>query len=333
MSKKQILIVGTGSVGKRHARNLSQLGAAVSCVDPRPDRRDELAGEIELNASYPDMETALADRRFDGVVVGSPTRFHVEQSLAALDAGLPVLLEKPAAIDLDGAERLQRRQEETSTPLLLGYTWRWWPPLIEVRRRLTQGVVGKLHHVRFVMSAHLEDWHPGEPLSEFFMSSKELGGGALLDESHWLDLMIWFFGDPEQVFAQVETIGGLEIDSDDNVDMVVRYPDGLRVTVHLDLYGRPHEKSIQFSGDNGTMLWSESPNRIAICREMAADWQEELFTCERNEMFVAVAAEFMALLDGAPAMTCGISDGVKVMRVIDAARESHRRGTAISLHH
>ena len=54
--------------------------------------------------------------------------------------------------------------------------------------------VGGLRHARFVMSAHLADWHPWERYQDFFMASRDQGGGALLDESHFIDLMLWFFG-------------------------------------------------------------------------------------------------------------------------------------------
>jgi predicted dehydrogenase len=68
------------------------------------------------------------------------------------------------------------------------------------------------------MAAHLADWHPWERYQDFFMSSKTMGGGAILDESHWLDLMLWFFGTPEKLFAKVDKISDLEIETDDNVD-------------------------------------------------------------------------------------------------------------------
>ena len=96
------------------------------------------------------------------------------------------------------------------------------------------------------------------------MSSRELGGGALLDESHWIDLALWLFGMPLSVYARIEKISDLEIDTDDNVDMILEFFGGLRATLHLDLFGRPHEKSIRFIGEEGSCLWTESPNRVAF---------------------------------------------------------------------
>ena len=331
MSGRHVLIIGAGSVGRRHARNLASLGCRISAMDPRAERGAELAAETPVVATFTDLDAALAAPDLDAVAVCSPTAFHVDQAIAALRAGLPVLLEKPVAKDLATAQRLADVVDETGLPLLLGYTWRWWPPLANLRQRLADGVVGPLRHVDFIMSAHLADWHPGEPLAEFFMSSAALGGGALLDESHWIDLMLWLFGLPTTLSASVETISDLEITSDDNVDMQLSYPDGLRVRIHLDLFGRPHRKEIRFVGENGTILWSEAPNRIAVAHGMTADWQTTDFDGERNDMFMGVAREFLALLDGNATPTCTLADGLNVMRLIEAARQSQADGRRIVL--
>lgn len=328
-----ILIVGAGSVGKRHASNLATLNCTCDAMDPRDARRAEFEELIAGAKTYATLEAALAEGRFDGAVVCSPTAFHVDQCLALLDSGLPILLEKPVAKRLDEAERLATALSASNGRLLLGYTWRWWPPLARVRELLAQQALGKLHHIDFFMSAHLADWHPYEPLADFFMSDAALGGGALLDESHWLDLMVWMFGMPEQLYAHVETIGGLDITSDDNVDMLVTYADGLRARVHLDLYGRPHRKEIRFIGEKGSMVWSEAPNRVAICHDAGGDWREETFSNERNDMFMGVAREFLDLLAGRPIKTCSLADGIAVMRLIEAARQSAAEGRRIRIGH
>ena len=332
MSGPHILIVGCGSAGKRHARNLAGLGCRITSIDPRDDRRRELEAEIPLVGGFASLDAAIASgEQADGVVIASPPAFHVDQSIEALEAGLPVLLEKPVSPALGDAERLLETQRRTKIPLLLGYTWRWWPPMVEVRRRLGDGAIGAVRHVNFVMSAHLADWHPWEDYRSFFMARQALGGGALLDESHWIDLMIWFFGMPTSLSAAIDKISDLDIDTDDNVDMMLSYPDGLRVTMHLDLYGRPHQKFIRFVGEAGAMLWSENPNRIAMGAEMGETWQETDYDCERNDMFVEAGKEFLRVLDGAPVGTCALEDGIAVLRVVEAARRSHGEGCVVVL--
>ncbi len=151
-----------------------------------------------------------------------------------------------------------------------------------MRRRLREKAVGPVRHARFVMSAHLADWHPWEPYQEFFMASREQGGGALLDESHFIDLALWMFGAPASVFAQVEHISDLEIDADDHVDILLVTTDGVRVNLHLDLIGRPHERAITVVGEKGTLAYTYDDNTLRQSASEEKKWEETRFTCERK---------------------------------------------------
>ena len=161
------------------------------------------------------------------------------------------------------------------------------------------------------------------------MASKALGGGALLDESHWIDLMFWMLGPPRQVFAKIEKISSLKIDTDDNVDMIAHYENGLRVSMHLDLYGRPHQKYIRFVGEKGTIYWTVEPNRVAVCNQMQEIWEETRYQCERNDMFLATAVEFLGVIRGGAVRTCTIDDGVRVLSLIEAMRSSSEQQSMV----
>lgn len=318
-----LLLLGAGSVGRRHLRNFTALGCRVSAFDPRDDRLAEARAEVTLEGEFTDQAEALAAARYDGIVVASPPNVHVDQCIAALESGVPVLLEKPVApTHADAARLAEAVRAPGAPPLLLGYTYRWWVPLGRLRELVAAGKVGTPLHARFVMSAHLADWHPWERYQDFFMASKELGGGALLDESHFIDLMLWFFGRPERVVATVEKLSDLEIETDDNVDMIAVYPGGLRVTMHLDLFGRPHEKYIVIAGDGGTLQWSFDPNRVRFSDRAEGAWEDEEWDLERNDMFVGVANEFLSVIAGETEPSCTAGDGADVLAVVEACRES-----------
>jgi len=140
--------------------------------------------------------------------------------------------------------------------------------------------------------------------------------------------MLWIAGWPAKVYAQVEKISSLEISADDNVDILVSYASGLRVNLHLDLLGRPHERSITAMGEGGTLAYVYEENVIKLCREGAASWQRETFTCERNEMFVGAAKELLARVRGGSAspLTCSVADGIRALQIVDACRESSASG-------
>jgi predicted dehydrogenase len=331
MSRPHVLIVGAGSVGRRHARNLHSLGCEISCVDPRTDRLGQVATEVSVREQFTDLEVALRNAKdLSGVAVCSPPKFHVEQSIMALDAGLPVLLEKPVSPDLMSCRALHQRLG-SGGKLLLGYTYRWWEPVRRLKSLIDAAKVGAPRYARFYMSAHLADWHPWESYQDFFMASRELGGGALLDESHFIDLMLWFFGKPERLFARVEKISDLEIGTDDFVEVSAVYPGALRVGIHLDLIGRPHDKQIVVTGEKGTIQCLFDPNEIRFSSSPEPRWEAEPFALERNDMFLGVAREFLQLIDNSSvAPSCGIIDGLRTLEVIEACRESQRSGCEVA---
>jgi predicted dehydrogenase len=315
-----MLVIGAGSAGRRHARNLSSLGVAVACYDPRPDRTAELQRELPEAQIIADLGAALQDA-YSGAVVASPPAFHVGQAAACVQHGVPVLLEKPVAPTLADALRLQRVAGQARVPILVGYTYRWWPPLQHVRERLREGVLGPVRHARFVMSAHLADWHPWERYQDFFMARRALGGGALLDESHFIDIMLWLFGMPDAVTGSVEHISTLEIDTDDNVDVLVEYANGLRATIHLDLFGRPHRKSIVIACEAGSIECRFDPHVVREYVHGQTPTCHE-FGCERNDMFMAEASDFVAVAEGRGPLGCTLPDGIAVLRVVEAVRRS-----------
>jgi len=333
MIKRHILVFGVGSVGKRHMENLKELGCHLSGFDPRADRLKEIDAKLNIEncfQSYDEIDGHWEE--FDGVVVASPPKFHLEQCELAVQAGLPVFLEKPLARSFnEGVDLLNIFRAIPDSRLLLGYTYRWWEPLRKFRDWIQNDKVGKPLHAKFVMSAHLADWHPWERYQDFFMASQDLGGGALLDESHFIDLMLWFFGMPESLYSRVEKLSNLEIETDDNVDILLVYKSGLRVSIHLDLYGRPHEKYILVTGDGCSAQWSFSPNHVRFSNSMEQKWEEERFEFERNDMFISAAREFLHLINDASEPTCSLIEGVQVMKILEACRISSNEGRSVFL--
>lgn len=328
MKAPHILVIGLGSAGRRHARNLRALGCQIGGFDPRPDRRQEAVGEGALVNSFDRLDSALEGATYDGFVIASPPSFHVEQILAANRTRQWILCEKPLSIDLAVGGKLHAE----SPRVLLAYTYRWWPPVMEFRRRLLAGEIGPLRHMRFVMSAHLADWHPWERYQDFFMASKEQGGGALLDESHFLDLLLWFSGKPSRIIAQVDKISSLDIATDDNVDILAAYGSGLRANLHLDLIGRPHQRHITAVGETGTLVWSYEENSLKCSRTGEMKWEVQSFQCERNEMFLGADREFLSLVRGERQKpSCTVADGLAALELVDACRKSAASGTAVPL--
>ena len=91
----RVLVVGCGSIGKRHLRNMQEIGIEhLGAVDPRADRRQEVVDQLGLTHLYESVGDSMADG-YDAVVVGVPTALHLDVARTAIEAGAHVLVEKP----------------------------------------------------------------------------------------------------------------------------------------------------------------------------------------------------------------------------------------------
>lgn len=325
----KLLVVGCGSIGKRHLGNFKALGVEeVGAVDTRPDRLREAADRFGVSALFGSVEDALA-AGWDAVVVGVPTRHHLHVAEQAVSAGAHVLVEKPISDRLEGLEELLEKARNNGLVLMVGYTFRFWPPLRKLKELLDGGAVGRIYSAQVTFSEYLPDWHPWEDYRSWFMASKELGGGAILDESHALDMARWLFGEAESVYCVNDTISHLEITSDDLAEMVVRFRSGVVAAVHMDIFGRHHRKEIAVAGETGNASWDFYRSEVRLYRADEKVWQVWPFTCERNDMFVAEASHFLDCVAGKATPAVDGEDGRRTLELILAAVESSQRQQAI----
>jgi len=325
------LIVGGGSVGKRHLRNLITLGeTGFGVVDTRADRRDELAREPGVDRVYADLPTALRDG-YEVVVVGAPTAFHIDIGRRAIAAGAHVLMEKPLSHTMDGVAELIAEADRAARRLMVGYTYRFWPPLQRVKERLDAGDIGQVYFANVVFSQYLPDWHPWEDYRTWFMSSGAEGGGALLDESHTIDMIRWFLGEVDSVVCEVGNVSTLEMTADDFARLFLTFESGARATLHMDVFGRCPQRWLEFLGAHGNLRCDINRNEITVFDARTGETATERFTCERNEMFVEEVRHFLAVLRGAVPPIVSAADAAQTLAVALAGAQSSEQGARVTV--
>jgi predicted dehydrogenase len=143
MFKTRIAIVGLGYIGQAHiaASQASPTVALSAVVDPSP-----VAATLAANAGVPlyrSLDEMLAHDRPDGVVLATPNALHVPQALRCIDAGLPILLEKPIATSVAEGERLLHVVEQKKARVLIGHHRAHSPIMAKARQVVESGVLGR----------------------------------------------------------------------------------------------------------------------------------------------------------------------------------------------
>lgn len=198
MSKAiRLSVMGAGLIGKRHIEQIlarPEAGLA-SIIDPTSAAR-ELAQSLNV-AWYPFFQDIAPEDRPEGIIVATPNQMHVANGMECIEAGLPVLIEKPIADDLVGAEALVDSAERRGVPLLVGHHRRHDPMIQRAKEEIDSGRLGQ------IVSVHGMFWLI-KPDDYFDVAwRREKGAGPiLLNLIHDVDLLRYLCGEIVAVQAR-----------------------------------------------------------------------------------------------------------------------------------
>lgn len=312
----RVLVLGAGSIGSRHARELAAAGADVSVADPDPSR----AAAAGAGAPVPfDLERLAG---YQGIVVASPTTFHAGQAMAALETtDAFVFVEKPLTSGEEGLDELVRLGKGR---LMVGYNLRLHAPVRRLMELVHDGRAGQISTARLWFGSWLPDWRPAVDYRTTYSARADLGGGILSDAIHELDLLVWLLGaGPYQVAgAVVDRLGPLEIDVEDTVVALLRHPSGVAATVSLDYLSRRYRRGIEVVGERATVRldWA----RAVIEVEDAAGVTVEPATAPVAASYALQAARFLACVAGAAEPPVDAETGAASVRLAEQIRAAAR---------
>ena len=319
-----ILVIGSGSIGKRHVRNLLSLGVGaheVCVAEPREDRRGEACGlGIPGENVFPDAGSAISARRFDGGGVATPTSMHYRDALTVARSGAHLMIEKPLGVDIDGCDELQAEVDARGLFAFVAYCFRFDSVAQTFAELVRKGEVGTPLYARAEMSTYLPEWHPQEDYREFYMAKKTLGGGTLLDQSHLFDLTRMILGDVRAIYGISRKVSDLEIETDDFGEFVLSMQGGATVSLHIDLFTRPWREFFQLTGLEGTLKWNIT-TRTLVRRSEEDGEREVMVGGDYNQMYVGETAYFLdAIRKDGRVEGPTLADGRAVMDLISAVR-------------
>ncbi|MEM6884972.1 MAG: Gfo/Idh/MocA family oxidoreductase [Verrucomicrobiota bacterium] len=330
---KKILIIGCGSIGKRHLSNFVEVGGCeIVGADSREDRLQEIKDQYGVEKTYTDYLEALKNESIDGVVVACPPHIHVKVCNDALDHGCHLFVEKPLAHDLEGVQELADRCKELNKVGFVAYCHRFIPYSQKFKEIIESGQIGKPVTIRMEWGSYLPDWHPWEDYRTFYMAKKEQGGGALLDESHGVDLLRWWFGEVQSVSAIIDQVSDLEISSDDVAALLLRFKSGAVATANFDLCRREPKIFVEVIGTEGMASWDRMQHEIKCYSAEKKTWETMNFTKDDlMGMYPSETEHFLNCIDGKEESLVDLHDGAKTMGILVGAFESTESGARVQL--
>jgi predicted dehydrogenase len=315
------LVVGAGSIGRRHLGNLKKLGITkLAACDPHPDRLDYVAAEFQAEC-FPTIEAGLEKFRPDAVFICTPPVHHVAQSLQALRAGAHLFIEKPLSDRIEGVEELREEATKRRAVVQVGYNLRFIPTIQKLKELVDAQAVGKILWAHVEAGSYLPDWRPWQDYRKSYTARRELGGGILLDGSHEIDYITWFFGAPSEVACMAGRVSRLEVNVEDCATVLLQFPDGTRADVHLDFVQRTYSRYCSLVGTEGKLQWELMSNAVNIVRP-GAEVETSKFDWQINDAYVAELQHFLECAQTGATPKFTLDDAILTLRVTLAAREA-----------
>ncbi len=328
------LIVGLGSIGRRHLANLRLLepSADITIWHQRSKLQDTAQALSPADRAVYNLEDAL-DIQHDVALITNPASLHMDTGLTLAREGIHLFIEKPLSNALDGVDELISLCCKRSLTLMVGYNLRFNKPLQIVRQALADGRIGRPVALRAEVGQYLPEWRPGKDYRETVSAKRELGGGAVLELSHELDYARWLFGDVKTVSAQVGHLSDLEMDVEDTAEIILQFSSGVIGSVHLDMIQQPATRTCRITGTEGMLTWDGMSHRVQLFSAATATWSDlhSAKTIERNEMYVAELRHFLDCVKGNKVPSVSGEDGRCVLEVALAVKRSSRDQKVVEL--
>jgi len=223
----RFLIVGFGSIGKRHFDNLKQIENVEASVLTR--RHLDLPG----TKVYFSPEEAF-DEHFDAVFIANETALHIPTAIAFAERGCNLFIEKPLSDSLKDVPELTELASKHSLKIMVGCNMRFHPVVSLGYKFVQESRIGRIMSARIEAGGYLPDWHPGRDYRNSYSAKRELGGGVILDLIHELDYAYWFFGEANKLFSFSGKKSNLEIDTEDIAEILIEFENGILCEVHRE---------------------------------------------------------------------------------------------------
>lgn len=328
----RFLVIGCGSIGKRHISNLIALNMEdILAFDVRNDRRDEVESRFGI-ATLDNLEDAWGHRP-DVALITVPSSLHIPLALQAAKHGCHLFIEKPLSDRMEGVDVLLEVVRERNLVTLVGCNMRFHPGLVKIKSLLNEDAIGKVIAARVEVGQYLPDWHPWEDYRKSYSANRSLGGGVILDAIHEIDYIRWLLGEVREVFCFADKLSALEIDTEDTAAILMRFENGIIGEVHMDYVQRAYSRTCRIIGEEGTILWDFTDNQVKLYLAKAQEWKVFKLAndFQLNQMYVEEMRHFLRCLSGKGRATLDVFEAKSVLEIALAAKKSAEVGKKIDI--
>jgi len=309
----KILIIGCGSAGERHTRNLLSLGQEISVYDTNPERVRKFVKEYGVSDNW---------KNPDAFIICTPPDSHLEYIRKAIDSNAHIFVEKPISNTLDGIEVINKAKEKNLI-LQVGYQFRFHPGLRLAKQLLDEGRIGKPLSIRAEFGYYLPYWHPQEDYRNLYT----IRLGIILDSSHEIHYVRWLVGsEVSEVSCFAGHLSSLETQSEDIAEINLRFENNVIGNIHADYIQRGYSRWYKLIGEKGTILWDYNYATVKLF-----DDKEHHLMHDDKDMYLEEMKSFLSCIERKEKPIVDGETGKRVLEIALATKQSSRENKVIEL--
>lgn len=320
----KVLICGLGSIGKKYLKIINKQWPSIKVCALRSKKLSCYdTNEIKNNQIYKSFYNLGEAKRWDPdcVIISNPANLHLDYALNFVKEGKHIFIEKPIGV---GNETYDKWQELISfhkkIKILIGYVFRHDIGVNKIKEEVKN--LGKLIEADFYCGSWLPDWRIGKNLDykKSVSANSELGGGALLELSHEVDLAYWLLGPLKILYAYLNKSDTLEIDVEDNTIIHALGNDKCSVTLRLNFCTHENIRLINIKGSKGSLNYDLISGKIII--KIGEDIKEIKYeNFSKEEKYISQINHFFECIEYDKNPICNIYDGLQVLEYIKMSKK------------
>lgn len=323
------LVVGYGSIGRRHIKNLSSIKNIEILVCSRSKKKNKLKKNIHFFSSLGEC----IKQKPDFAIISNVSNEHICTATILAKHNIDLLIEKPLSHNLKGVQNLLKIINKKNLVTLMGCNLRFHPCIKRIKELISEKKLGKILSVQAESGSYLPSWHLDEDYRKSYSARKDLGGDVTLTCIHELDYLYWFFRDVKEIFSLTGKFSSLQITSDDLSSIILRFKNNIIGEIHLDYFQRPDLRRCKIIGEKGTIYWDSQSNKVNLFSSKRKKWKTVTYArnYDRNKEYMDELKYFINCVKYRKKTFNPVSEGAKILEIALLAKKSSTKRKMLSI--
>jgi len=329
---KTALIIGAGSIGQRHIKNLRKIGidniVALRSKKGHFKKLPEALKVVEVD----NWEDAIASNP-DVAIISNPSSLHIETARKIIDHVKGVFIEKPLSDSTNECQQLIDILNEKKVVSFIGHNMMFHPIVENIIKFYNENDIGEVVNIQCQVGQWLPDWHPYENYKNAYYARKDLGGGVALTLIHEIHLALELAGLPVSVVGEVSKYNKLDLEVDVCSDLMIKHKTGAVSQIHLDYIQQPSHRSGLITFEMGWLSYDFT--RIELIGQKKGDdahviWSDKNY--DYNKAYIDQMIEFVCFVEeGRLKHKYDAESSVESLKVVESLLESNNSGEKVSI--